>query len=215
MSPHMQRTLLKVIVLGDIAVGKTSLITRYVQKKFNQQYKATIGADFVTRELQIDGKLVSLQIWDTAGQERFHSLGPAFFRGSDCCVLVYDVNDQRSFEALQTWRDEFIKQTDIPDPTKFPFVVIGNKIDQDGGANRKVEEKRAKEWCGSIKSGPKSSGIPYYETSAKEDINVDDAFYNIAIAALSHDRSQELYFESITESGSLSEIVEPRRGCPC
>lgn len=215
MIPPFQRTLLKVIVLGDVAVGKTSLINRYVHKKFNQQYKATIGADFVTRELQVDGKLVTLQIWDTAGQERFHSLGPAFFRGADCCVLVYDVNVQKSFEALQNWREEFIKQTDIPDPTKFPFVVIGNKIDQDGGANRMVEEKRAKEWCRSIKSGPASSSIPYYETSAKEDINVEDAFYNIAIAALSHDPSQELYFESMTETGSLSEIVTQRGGCPC
>ncbi|CAO2828242.1 unnamed protein product [Amaranthus hypochondriacus] len=216
MTSPLQRTLLKVIVLGDIAVGKTSLITRYVHKKFNQQYKATIGADFVTRELQIDGKLVSLQIWDTAGQERFQSLGPAFFRGADCCVLVYDVNVQKSFEALQTWRDEFIKQTDIPDPTKFPFVVIGNKIDQDAGASRVVKEKRAREWCESIKSGPLGTEIPYYETSAKEDVNVEDAFFNIAKAALSHDRSQELYFESITETGSLSEIVEQQsRGCPC
>ncbi|KMT08638.1 hypothetical protein BVRB_6g139150 [Beta vulgaris subsp. vulgaris] len=216
MSTPLNRTLLKVIVLGDIAVGKTSLINRYVHKKFNQQYKATIGADFVTRELQIDGRLVSLQIWDTAGQERFHSLGPAFFRGADCCVLVYDVNVHKSFEALQTWRDEFIKQTDISNPARFPFVVIGNKIDQDGGARRMVDEKRAKDWCGSIKSGPSASSIPYYETSAKDDVNVDDAFYNIAIAALSHDRSQELYFESITETGSLSEIVEQQnRGCPC
>ncbi|KAL2907276.1 Ras-related protein Rab7 [Bienertia sinuspersici] len=176
MSSHLPRTLLKVIILGDIAVGKTSLINRYVHQKFNQQYKATIGADFVTRELHIDGKIVSLQIWDTAGQERFQSLGPAFFRGADCCVLVYDVNVQKSFEALKTWREEFIKQTDIPDPAKFPFVVIGNKIDLDGGASRVVNEKKVKEWCESIKSGPSSGSMPYYETSAKEDINVDDAF---------------------------------------
>uniref|UniRef100_A0A7C8Z810 Ras-related protein Rab-7b n=1 Tax=Opuntia streptacantha TaxID=393608 RepID=A0A7C8Z810_OPUST len=196
-------------------VGKTSLITRYVHKKFNEQYKATIGADFFTKELHIDGKLVSLQIWDTAGQERFQSLGPAFFRGADCCVLVFDVNILESFHSLLTWRDEFIKQTEIGDPTKFPFVVIGNKIDLDGGAGREVGEKRAQEWCESIKLGPSGSGsVVYFETSAKEGSNVDSAFLSIAKSALSRERGQHIYFESITDS--LPEIIEQQHGgCPC
>ncbi|KAA8522566.1 hypothetical protein F0562_013073 [Nyssa sinensis] len=104
------RTLLKVIVLGDSGVGKTSLMNQYVHKKFSQQYKATIGADFVTKELQIDDRLVTLQIWDTAGQERFQSLGVAFYRGADCCVLVYDVNVMRSFDTLDNWHGEFLQQ---------------------------------------------------------------------------------------------------------
>lgn len=111
-------------------------------KKFSQQYKATIGADFVTKELQIDDKLVTLQVgdsilfllfflgpfqsvcenipkshafvvrqvWDTAGQERFHSLGAAFYRGADCCVLVYDVNVGKTFESVSNWHEEFLKQ---------------------------------------------------------------------------------------------------------
>ncbi|XP_022894313.1 ras-related protein Rab7-like isoform X2 [Olea europaea var. sylvestris] len=96
-----RRTLLKVIVLGD---------SGYVHKKFSHQYKATIGADFVTKELQIDDRLVTLQIWDTAGQERFRSLGVAFYRGADCCVLVYDVNVLRSFDTLDNWHEYFLKQ---------------------------------------------------------------------------------------------------------
>ncbi|KAM1136053.1 hypothetical protein FF1_034221 [Malus domestica] len=105
-----RRTLLKVIVLGDSGVGKTSLMNQYVHKKFSQQYKATIGADFVTKELQIDDRLVTLQIWDTAGQERFQSLGVSFYRGADCCVLVYDVNVMKSFDTLDNWHEEFLKQ---------------------------------------------------------------------------------------------------------
>ncbi|TYJ36190.1 hypothetical protein E1A91_A05G291100v1 [Gossypium mustelinum] len=105
-----RRTLLKVIVLGDSGVGKTSLMNQYVHKKFSQQYKATIGADFVTKELQIEDRLVTLQIWDTAGQERLQSLGVAFYRGADCCVLVYDVNVMKSFDSLDNWHDEFLKQ---------------------------------------------------------------------------------------------------------
>ena len=70
-----------------------------------------------------------LQIWDTAGQERFQSLGVAFYRGADCCVLVFDVNVARTFENLDSWRDEFLIQAGPRDPENFPFVVLGNKID--------------------------------------------------------------------------------------
>ena len=70
-----------------------------------------------------------MQLWDTAGQERFQSLGVAFYRGADCCVLVYDVNSSKSFETLDSWRDEFLIQASPHDPENFPFVVLGNKID--------------------------------------------------------------------------------------
>ncbi|XP_042436948.1 ras-related protein Rab7-like [Zingiber officinale] len=92
---------LKVLLVGDFG---------YVHKKFTQQYKVTIGADFVTKEILVDDRLVTLQIWDTAGQERFQSLGVAFYRGVDCCVLVYDVNVRRSFDTLDNWHDEFLNQ---------------------------------------------------------------------------------------------------------
>jgi Ras-related protein Rab-7A len=71
------------------------------------------------------------QLWDTAGQERFQSLGVAFYRGADCCVLVYDVNSVKSFETLDSWRDEFLIQASPHDPENFPFVVLGNKIDME------------------------------------------------------------------------------------
>lgn len=72
-----------------------------------------------------------IQLWDTAGQERFQSLGVAFYRGADCCVLVYDVNSAKSFETLDSWRDEFLIQASPHDPENFPFVVLGNKIDME------------------------------------------------------------------------------------
>ncbi|KAF0721376.1 hypothetical protein AaE_010076, partial [Aphanomyces astaci] len=90
---HRKKVLLKVIILGDSGVGKTSLMNQYVNQKFTNQYKATIGADFLTKEIMSDEKLVTMQIWDTAGQERFQSLGVAFYRGADACVLVYDITN--------------------------------------------------------------------------------------------------------------------------
>ncbi|KAH0912863.1 hypothetical protein HID58_036184, partial [Brassica napus] len=202
------RTLLKVIVLGDSGVGKTSLMNQYVYKKFNRQYKATIGADFVTKELHIEDKSVTLQIWDTAGQERFHSLGAAFYRGADCCVLVYDVNDLKSFETLNTWHSEFLKQANPMEPETFPFVLIGNKTEVDGGNNRVVADKRAIEWCGA------KGNIPYYETSAKEDVNVDEAFWGVAQKTLSSELKQNIYIPVISES--FADIHEGQsRRCSC
>lgn len=102
---------------------------RFVEHRFSHQYKATIGADFFPKDVIIDDKPVNLQIWDTAGQERYQSLGSAFYRGADACVLVYDMTDARSFDALDSWRDEFLISAAPRDPDSFPFVVMGNKVD--------------------------------------------------------------------------------------
>ncbi|RMX62554.1 hypothetical protein DD238_007797 [Peronospora effusa] len=134
---HRKKVLLKVIILGDSGVGKTSLMNQYVNEKFSSQYKATIGADFLTKEIMLDDKLVTMQIWDTAGQERFQSLGVAFYRGADACVL--------SFEKLDTWRDEFLAQAGPRDSDAFPFIVLGNKVDKE--SERRVPKEKAHEWC--------------------------------------------------------------------
>ncbi|KAK4192874.1 putative ras [Podospora australis] len=179
-----KKVLLKVIILGDSGVGKTSLMNQYVNKKFSASYKATIGADFLTREVLVDDRQVTMQLWDTAGQERFQSLGVAFYRGADCCVLVYDVNNSKSFDALDSWRDEFLIQASPRDPDNFPFVVLGNKIDVEE-SKRVISTKRAMTFCQS------KGNIPYFETSAKEAINVEQAFEVIARNALLQEESEE------------------------
>ncbi|KAH7279783.1 hypothetical protein KP509_37G036700 [Ceratopteris richardii] len=202
-----KRTLLKVIILGDSGVGKTSLMNQYVNKKFSTQYKATIGADFLTKEVQVEDRLVTMQIWDTAGQERFQSLGVAFYRGADCCVLVYDVNLMKSFDNLENWRNEFLIQASPSDPENFPFVVLGNKIDIDGGNSRVVAEKRARGWCAS------KGNIPYFETSAKEDTNVEAAFQCIAKNALKNETEDEIYLpDTIDVSGGRT---QSKSSCEC
>ncbi|KAH0536645.1 Rab GTPase ypt7 [Glutinoglossum americanum] len=162
-----------------------------VNKKFSASYKATIGADFLTKEVSVDDRLVTMQLWDTAGQERFQSLGVAFYRGADCCVLVYDVNNSKSFDTLDSWRDEFLIQASPRDPESFPFI----------------SSKRAMTFCQS------KGGIPYFETSAKEAINVDQAFEVIARNALAQEQSEEF-------SGDFSDPINihldnERDGCAC
>ena len=120
-------------------------MNQYVNQKFSNQYKATIGADFLTKEIMLEDKLVTMQIWDTAGQERFQSLGVAFYRGADACLLVYDVTNPKSFEKLDSWRDEFLIQAGPREPELFPFIVVGNKIDKE--SERQVLKTTAQQWC--------------------------------------------------------------------
>jgi len=195
-----------VIILGDSGVGKTSLMNQYVAKKFSNQYKATIGADFLTKEVMVDDRLVTMQIWDTAGQERFQSLGVAFYRGADCCVLVFDVTMPNTFRSLDSWRDEFLIQASPRDPENFPFVVIGNKIDLE---NRAVSARRSQGWCHS------KGDIPYFETSAKEAINVEQAFQTVAKNALAQEPDVELCSELPNPIKLDGEQAKPKEGCAC
>jgi len=181
-------------------------MNQYVSRKFSNHYKATIGADFLTKEVMVDDKLVTMQIWDTAGQERFQSLGVAFYRGADCCVLVFDVNVAKSFEHIDNWRDEFLTQAAPPNPEKFPFVLIGNKIDLE---NRAVTTKRAQAWCQA------NANIPYFETSAKEAINVDQAFQTIARMALQQEQSMVEDIIPNTVTLPTSQTQQSSGGCPC
>jgi len=161
-------------------------MNQYVNKRFTQQYKATIGADFLTKEVMIDDKLVTLQIWDTAGQERFQSLGVAFYRGADCCALIYDITSSKSFESLDSWKEEFLAQSNPKDPEHFPFVVIGNKLDRE--QERKVSTVKAQSWC------QNNGNLPFFEASAKDSINVEEAFQTIARNALAQmKQDQEEY----------------------
>ncbi|KAK6467231.1 ras-related protein Rab-7a-like [Huso huso] len=182
-------------------------MNQYVNKKFSNQYKATIGADFLTKEVLVDDRLVTMQIWDTAGQERFQSLGVAFYRGADCCVLVFDVTAPNTFKTLDSWRDEFLIQAGPRDPENFPFVVLGNKIDLE---NRQVPLKRVQAWCQS------KNNIPHFETSAKEAINVEQAFQTIARNALKQESEVETY--DFPDQIKLDRNDQPRassEGCNC
>jgi small GTP-binding protein len=135
------------------SVGKTSLMNRYSTGKFTGQYKATIGADFLSKDNVVlsdlfgTRQLVTLQIWDTAGQERFQSLGVGFYRGADACLLVYDITDPSSLDHLEHWRREFLDQVGGPmmgldASATFPFVVLGNKADK---VRRLINDKHRKQ----------------------------------------------------------------------
>lgn len=112
--------LFKVVLIGDSAVGKSNLLSRFARNEFDPNNKATIGVEFLTQELEIDGKMVKAQIWDTAGQERFRAVTSAYYRGAVGALIVYDISRKTTFESVKRWLDELTSKFLIA-----PFVKIG------------------------------------------------------------------------------------------
>lgn len=160
---------LKVVVAGNGNVGKTSLIRRFCEGKFEEARVATIGVDFQTQTVDLDGKTVKLSIWDMAGQDRFQVIRAGFYRGSRASALVYDVTEPESLESLVRWRDEILEVVDDQ-----PFVVVGNKIDLE----RTQQPGHAQQFADLIKAR-------YLETSALDGNGVDLLFEALATLSLS------------------------------
>lgn len=190
-------TFLKVVLLGDGGVGKSSLMNRFVSGKFDSQSFHTIGVEFLNKDVNVEGQSYTLQIWDTAGQERFKSLRTPFYRGSDLCLLVFAVDDVQSFKNLAMWRKEFLYYADIREKDNFPFILLGNKVDVN---ERVVSQEEAHHFCREI------GGVPYYETSAKDSTNVDNAF-NAAVKRLNElEQSKAKSDFSATEGVNLAKV---------
>ncbi|XP_017844727.1 ras-related protein rab7-like [Drosophila busckii] len=196
--------IVKVLLLGDSFVGKTSIINRYVLQIPTKTYKATVGVDICSKHIIVNFRVVTLQLWDTAGQERFHTLGIAFYRGADCCALVFDVTSPSSFKNLQTWHDEFLILSNPRNPENFPFVVLGNKVDLE---NRQVSRHQAEKWC-------KLKNMPYFETSTLDGLNVKQAFLELAEKAVEQ-MEEELDTPDFPDVIKLDQKSYKRKKCYC
>lgn len=158
-----------------------------------------------------------MQIWDTAGQERFQSLGVAFYRGADACILVFDLTSKKSFDNLDTWREEFLVQSGPTETDNFPFVVLGNKCDLKD--TRVINNKNAIEYCKSKKIMSKDGETPmYYETSAKDSKDVTKAFTTVATLALEKQPGDEMSSNYVPDSNLDLNDPKPgakKEGCAC
>ncbi|EIN14376.1 ras-domain-containing protein [Punctularia strigosozonata HHB-11173 SS5] len=158
----------KLVLLGESAVGKSSLVLRFVKDQFDDYRESTIGAAFLTQTVTLDDQAtVKFEIWDTAGQERYKSLAPMYYRNANCAVVVYDITQTASLEKARTWIRELQRQAD-------PSIVIalcGNKIDL--AARRQVTQEEAQKYA-------EEEGLLWFEASAKTGEGVSDVFTAIA-----------------------------------
>jgi len=155
--------LVKLLLIGDSGAGKTSLLLRFSDDKFENSLITTIGIDFKIRTLTIDGHKIKVQIWDTAGQERFHTLTTAYYRGAHGILLVYDITSRKTFAHVGLWLSYIRKYAD----KNTALILIGNKCDL-------LNKREVPTSEGELKA--EKSDCKFYETSAKTDININKAF---------------------------------------
>ncbi|XP_076317644.1 ras-related protein Rab-23-like isoform X1 [Tachypleus tridentatus] len=171
-------TAIKVVIVGNGAVGKSSMIQKYCKGVFTSEYKKTIGVDFLERQIEVESEDVRMMLWDTAGQEEFDAITKAYYRGTSklefllclmgaqASVLVFSSLDLDSFKAIESWKQKVENECGI-----IPMVIVQNKIDM-------IHESviASKE----VESLTRKLGIPLYRTSVKEDINVNEVFHYLA-----------------------------------
>ncbi|KAM9964665.1 hypothetical protein ACTFIW_004439 [Dictyostelium discoideum] len=159
--------LVKLLLIGDSGVGKSCLLLRFSDGSFTPSFIATIGIDFKIRTIELEGKRIKLQIWDTAGQERFRTITTAYYRGAMGILLVYDVTDEKSFGSIRNW----IRNIEQHASDSVNKILIGNKCDMT--EKKVVDSSRGKSLADEY-------GIKFLETSAKNSVNVEEAFIGLA-----------------------------------
>jgi len=155
------------VLLGETAVGKSSLVLRFVKDEFSTLQESTIGAAFFTAQLQLKSDTIKFEIWDTAGQERYQSLAPMYYRNAKAAIVVYDITDWASFERAKKWVDELISSASL----RVVIALCGNKADL--ADDRKVPTATAQAFA-------EEHSLVFMETSAKTKMNVKEVFEAIA-----------------------------------
>ena len=190
----------KILTIGDSGVGKTSILRRYAEDTFTLHHIYTIGVDFKSKNITYDGKNIGLKIWDTAGQERFKNLNKQYYKNSNGIMLVFDINDMNSFEALKGWMHRIREYVDIE---TVPIVLIGNKCDlQERQVLLEDGQRVANEF-----------GIKYFETSACKNINIENAFLELIDSILKIEINKKPANDIKDKKVNINEKNVSRSGC--
>jgi Ras-related protein Rab-1A len=194
----------KVLLLGNSNVGKSSLFLRFVDDIWNDTFVPTIGVDFKIKTFDIDEKKIKMQIWDTAGQERFKNIIASYYRGAHGILLIFDVTDKDSFKNLSNWLIEIEKNAS----KNVLKVLIGNKTDLE--EKRVITYNQGKEFADTY-------GLKYIETSAKKNLNVNEAFETLGreLMAASDDKriTKTKPNKKISVAKAQDLTPEKKKGC--
>lgn len=158
----------KLVLLGDMGVGKSSIALRFVRGEFTENSEPTIGAAFLTQTVNISNVSIKFDIWDTAGQERYHSLAPMYYRGAQAAVVVYDITNSKTFQKAVNWIKELKQQAN----SQIIMVLTGNKADM-ASEKRAVSREEAQTFA-------EENNLIFTESSAKTGMSVGDIFMAIA-----------------------------------
>jgi Ras-related protein Rab-8A len=159
--------LFKLLLIGDSGVGKTCVLFRFAEDQYHATFISTICIDFKIRTIELDGKKIKLQIWDTAGQERFRTITTAYYRGAMGILLVYDITSEKSFDSIRNW----IRNIEEHASADVERMLIGNKCDMN--EKRPVTKERGEKLAIEY-------GMKFLETSAKQNENIENAFFTLA-----------------------------------
>merc|ERR1711953_748906 len=159
--------LFKLLLIGDSGVGKTCVLFRFSDDTFNTTFISTIGIDFKIKTVELQGKKIKLQIWDTAGQERFHTITTSYYRGANGILLVYDITNPKSFDNISKW----LRNINEHASEDVERMLIGNKCDME--EKRMISKERGEKVA-------EENTIKFYETSAKDNVNIETAFITLA-----------------------------------
>lgn len=197
---------LKILIVGDSNVGKTSLLLKYTDDYFSESHVATIGVEYKIKTLILRGMQIKLQIWDTSGQERFRSLTQNFFRNANGVLFVYDITEKKSFDNIKEWMN--VSQNTESD---FKSLIVGNKCDLED--ERKVSKEALQKFSDKKK-------IEAFETSAKENTNVSKIFETLAELILENKNEEEIKEEfgekkehSLSVSSKGGDEEQKKKGC--
>jgi len=169
--------IIKITLLGEKNVGKTSLVYRYIENKFRESYKATLGVNLLKKDMEVDGNSVSAQIWDLGGQESFRSLRKLYLEGANGALVMFDLTERKTFEKLNEWVDSFKEARG-----EQPIVLIGNKSDLEN--QRKITDMEASNYA-------KDNNMELMLTSAKTGQNVEEAFIKLTKRILDNISNQQ------------------------
>ncbi|XP_050987247.1 ras-related protein Rab-25b [Labeo rohita] len=196
----------KVVLIGESGVGKSNLLSRFTKNEFNHDSRTTIGVEFSTRTVQLNGLTIKAQIWDTAGLERYRAITSAYYRGAVGALLVYDISKHLTYESAERWLKELY---DHADP-HIVVMLVGNKTDL--AAVRSVPMEDAKDFA-------EKNGLLFMETSALESINVEAAFNTVLTEIHKKVSSKEVTRGSINAvtlsqpKASAEDAQEEKKAC--